>query len=310
MSSASSYEKLIEDLRADFRPQRSWGAGRGIFMVIGHFVVGVAAGGWLFALLYASRAGLTLAFVLAGLGGIAHLINLGRPGLFWRMMAQPGRSWVSRGFWGLSLFLIGSFLYLVPLWIPDSPWQSGSVIGQLGYWLSLIGMVTLMGYMGFVYSSSKAIPFWNSPLHPALYVAYALRGGVAGLLLMQAFGAHGTATLHELLLWWIWLSALVVAFFALELHGAWTGGNAAAKHSVQELFAGRMAIAFYGGTLALGLLVPSGLVWWGLYGQTSLLAMALLALASAMGDFFMKYTTIRAGVHLPVWTRLAPKRLI
>ena len=45
MSTATSYEKLIEDLRADFRPQRSWGAGRGIFMVIGHFVVGWPPGG-------------------------------------------------------------------------------------------------------------------------------------------------------------------------------------------------------------------------------------------------------------------------
>ena len=251
MSTATSYEKLIEDLRADFRPQRSWGAGRGIFMVIGHFVVGVAAGGWLFALLYPSRAGLALAFVLAGLGGIAHLINLGRPGRFWRMMMQPGRSWVARGFWGLSLFLIGAFLYLVPFWIAEAPWQSGALIGQLALGLSLIAMIILMGYMGFVYSSSKAIPFWNSPLHPALYVAYALRGGVAGLLLVQAFGAQGTASFHELLLWWIGISALVVAFFALEMHGAWTGGNAAAKHSVQQLFAGRMAIAFYGGTLAL-----------------------------------------------------------
>jgi len=308
MSGVSSYERLIEDLRADFRPQRSWGAGRGIFMVIGHFVVGVAAGAWLFALLYASRAGLALAFVLAGLGGIAHLINLGRPSRFWRMMAQPRHSWVSRGFWGLSLFLIGAFLYLVPLWVPGSPWQVGSVLGVLGYVLALVGMVTLMGYMGFVYASSKAIPFWNSPLHPALYVAYALRGGVAGLLLVQAFGGQSLASFHELLLWWIGLSALVVAFFGLELHGAWTGGNAAAKRSVEELFAGRMAIAFYGGTLAVGLAVPAALVWWGLYGATSLQAMALLALASALGDFFMKYTTIRAGVHLPVWTRRIPLR--
>jgi hypothetical protein len=36
--------------------------------------------------------------------------------------------------------------------------------------------------------------------------------------------------------------------------------------------------------------------------------MAVLALASALGDFFMKYSTIRAGVHLPVWTRLTPGR--
>lgn len=298
----SNYDRLIDDLRAEFRPQRSWGAGRGVFMVVGHFVVGVAAGGWLFGLLYASRAALALSFVLACLGGIAHLVNLGKPERFWRMMARPGRSWVSRGFWGLSLFLIGAFVYLLPFWVPGA-YSTDSIIGKLGYGLSVIGMLALMGYMGFVYSGSKAIPFWNSPLHPALYVVYALRGGVAVLLLAQAFGATSLASLHELLLWWIALTGIVALFFTLELHGAWTGGNAAAKRSVQELFGGRMTLAFYGGTLGLGLIVPAALLWWGLYGDASLAAMALFALASASGDFFIKYATIRAGVHLPVWTR-------
>ena len=48
----AKYERLLQDLRADLRPQRARGEGRGIFMVLGHFVVGVAAGVWLFALLY------------------------------------------------------------------------------------------------------------------------------------------------------------------------------------------------------------------------------------------------------------------
>jgi formate-dependent nitrite reductase membrane component NrfD len=304
----ASYERLIEDLRSEYRPQRAWGEGRSLFMVIGHFVVGLAAGAWLFGLLYESRACLALSLVLGALGGVAHLVNLGRPERFWRMAAEPGRSWVARGFWGLSAFLLGALLYLVPLWLPGVLWGGGSWLAQLGWLLAILGMLVLMGYMGFVYSSSKAIPFWNSPLHPALYVGYALRGGVAGLLLVQAFGARSIASFHELLLWWIVLSALVAALFVLELHGAWTGGNAAAKRSVEELFAGRLALAFYGGILVLGLAVPAALVWYGLYGQASLLAMALLAIASALGDFFMKYSSIRAGFHLPVWTRRTAPR--
>ena len=47
---SAKYERLIQDLRADFRPQREWGEGRGLFLVIGHFLVGVAAGAWLFGL--------------------------------------------------------------------------------------------------------------------------------------------------------------------------------------------------------------------------------------------------------------------
>ena len=44
------YERLIEDLRRNYRPQREWGEGRGLFLVVGHFLVGVAGGAWLFGL--------------------------------------------------------------------------------------------------------------------------------------------------------------------------------------------------------------------------------------------------------------------
>ncbi|MGB5079575.1 MAG: NrfD/PsrC family molybdoenzyme membrane anchor subunit [Burkholderiales bacterium] len=304
----AKYDQLIEDMRSELRPQREWSEGRGIFMVIGHFVVGVAGGTWLFSLLYADRVGLALAFLLAGLGGVLHLANLGRPARFWKMVLHFRTSWISRGFFGLSLFLIGAFLFLVPLYLPGLLWAGGSPIAGIGNAMAIVGMLTLIGYMGFVYTASKGIPFWNSPLHPALYVAYALRGGIAGLLLARALGGNGMASLNTLLLLWIGITALVITFFGLEVHGALTGGNAAARRSVHELFAGRVALYFYGGTLMLGLLIPAWLVWAGLSGPMSLGAMAVLALASAFGDFFMKYSTIRAGIFLPVWTTLAPQR--
>jgi formate-dependent nitrite reductase membrane component NrfD len=301
-ASRAKYQQLLGDLRTQLRPQREWCEGRGIFLVIGHFVVGVAGGTWLFSLLYASRLGLTLALALGALGGLLHLANLGHPARAWKMILRFRSSWTSRGFFGLSLFLAGGFLYLVPMWLPGVLWGSGSLVGMAGKLLSILGMVTIIGYMGFVYTASKAIPFWNSPLHPALYVGYALRGGIAGLLLAQAVGGHWLASHNQLLLLWTGITAAVIVFFALEVHGALTSGNVAAQQSVRELFTGGMAIHFYGGTLLMGLLVPAWLAWAGLSGPTSAAAMTVLAIASAIGDFFMKYSTIRAGVYLPVWT--------
>lgn len=304
----AKYDQLIQDLRADLRPQREWCEGRGMFMVIGHFVVGVAGGTWLFSLLYGIGAGLALAFVLAGLGGLLHLANLGRPGRAWKMMLQFRRSWISRGFFGLSFFLAGAFVYLVPQYLPGVLWGADSVLAAAGNALALVGMLIMIGYMGFVYTASKGIPFWNSPLHPALYITYALRGGIAGLLIALALTGQAFPALANLLLLWTTFTALAILFFALEVHGALTSGNAAAQRSVHELFAGSVAVYFYGGTLLLGLAVPAWLAWSGLTGPLSLGAMALLGLASACGDFFMKYSTIRAGVYLPIWTRLAPQR--
>lgn len=308
MNSHAKYDQLISDLRRDLRPQRQWGEGRGLFLVIGHFVVGMAAGAWLFARIFDNPAGLAMAFVLAGIGGAAHLAFLGHPERFWRMATHARTSWISRGFWGLTLFLVGAFLYLVPIFLPGVLWSSGSVVAEIGDVLAFVGMLTLMVYMGFVYTASKGIPFWNSPLHPALYIAYALRGGIAMLLIAMAFGAPASISVAHLLLLWIAITAAVMLFFALELHGALTSGNSAARRSAQELLAGRVAAYFYGGTLALGVLLPAWFVWAGLSGPLSLFAMAVLGVTSAFGDFFMKYSTIRAGVHLPVWSPVAASR--
>lgn len=304
----AKYDRLIADLRSDLRPQREWCEGRGLFLVIGHFVGGVAAGAWLFSLLFGSRAGLAVAFALAALCGLSHLAFLGRPERFWKMATQWRTSWISRGFAGLSLFLAGAFVYLVPFYLPHAPWDADSPVAGAGYALALLGMLVLIVYKGFVYATSKAIPFWNSPLLPAIYIAHALRGGIAALLVTLALGGETTAATSELLLLWTAVTAVVIVFIALEIHGAVASGNPAARRSVHELLAGRVAVYFYGGTLALGVLVPAWFVWAGLSGPRPLAAMVALGITSVIGDFFMKYSTIRAGVHLPVWTRLTPQR--
>lgn len=58
-----------------------------------------------------------------------------------------------------------------------------------------------------------------------------------------------------------------------------------AQHSVHELFAGSVAVYFYGGMLVVGQAVPAWLAWTGLSGTLSLGAMAVPAVASAFGDF-------------------------
>ena len=307
MTQSAKYEQFIADLRSEYRPQRDWGEGRGIFLVIGHFVVGVASGTWLFALYFGYPEGLLAALVLGGIGGLAHLKFLGRPERFWRMASQVKTSWISRGFIGLNLFLLGAVLYLVPAVVPGL-WDSASGLAGLGYWLALLGMLIIMGYMGFCYTASKAIPFWHSPLHPLLYVAYALRGGVGALLITHWGLGRAAEDAAVLLPWWAGITAVVVVFFLLEIHGAVTSGNEAARRSVRDLFAGRVALYFYGGTLVLGLVVPAYLSYIGMRGPLSLGAMAVIGLASVVGDFFMKFSTVRAGVHLPNWTQLTLQR--
>ena len=300
---STKYERLIQDLRRDFRPQREWGEGRGVFLVVGHFLVGVAAGAWLFGLAFSYTPGLAIAFLLAGAGGVAHLAFLGRPERFWKMARHVRTSWISRGFLGLALFLAGAALYLPPLLIAAWPWGLSSAPAQAGWLLAAVGMVVLIMYMGFVYTASKGIPFWNSPLHPILYVGYALRGGAAALLAeMAMLGPPDGEIVALLLKIWIAITAIVSALLVLEIYGACTGGNVASRRSAHDIVAGRLADAFYGGSLLIGLLIPALLVS-GQMAKLSLGVVAAIGLCSTLGDFFIKYTSIRAGVYLP----LAPR---
>ena len=288
------YDQLITDLGSDYRPQREWGEGRGLLLVIGHFLVGVAGGTWLLSTIYGITAGLFVAYLLGGLGGITHLMFLGHPEVAFKMMRNVRTSWVSRGFVGLSLFLLGGGVYLaLVLSSLGGPWRVIELLAQI---VAMLGALTVIGYMGFCYTASKAIPYWHSPLHPALYIAYAVRGGVAALLVIAA--ATGTTANATLLQLWIAMSVLITLFFVFETQGAWTSGNIAARWSVRDVLSGRLAISFYGGTLAMGLIIPVLLLVSS--AEHPPVIMALIGIASAAGDFFMKLTTVKAGVYLPL----------
>ncbi len=294
------YEQLIQDLRAEYRPQREWIERQGMFLIVGHFLSGVAAGTWFFSLFFGFAPGMAAAYVLAAVSGVAHLAFLGRPERFWKMW-RARNSWIARGFIGLTLFMLGGLLYLPPLFHPDAPWNGESWIARSGYALSIAGMVILLLYKGFVYASSKGIPFWTSPILPALYVAYALRGGVATLLLMLAWSGN-TMSPERLgpLELWIGLSAAVMVLFYL---GVMSGSDPVARRSVYELVRGRVAVSFYLGTLLVGLVVPIAFGLAGAADSVSLATLAPVALASVIGDFFIKYTIAKAGIYIPLRPR-------
>lgn len=289
------YVQHLADLSSDYRPQREWGEGRGILMVIGHFLVGVAGGAWVMGALYGVTSAQVIAVALGVLGALAHLAFLGKPTRAFGMMRRVRTSWIARGFVGLSLFLIGGSAYLAMrgLGLDAGALRPLSLVANLVGW---VGALTIIGYMGFCYTASKAIPFWHSPLHPAIYIAYAARGGIAVLLLVAAL--VGANPERELLYLWVGVTAIVVLFFVLEIQGALAGGNVAARWSVRDMLAGRLALIFYLGTLVVGLVIPLMLV--GASDAYTPIVLALIGLASMAGDFFMKLSTVRAGVYLPL----------
>jgi formate-dependent nitrite reductase membrane component NrfD len=280
-----------QDLARVYRPQREWIEGRGLLIVVAHFFSGIGAGAWLWSTLYDFRLGQLLALVcVVALSGVAHLAFLGRWDRFLGILRRPHRSWISRGMWAIGVFGAAA---CVGLALP------GTRAGALALGLAAAAACGVLLYEGFVYAASRAIPFWRTRLLPALYVAYGLRGGAALLLVAAALGGAGfdVETVEAVKLWVVVSTAVLVLLYLVA--GRRAGG--AARESVSQLVAGRISPSFYGGTVLVGILLPIGLA----LGRDALGAperflLGAIGIASLVGDFYVKYCIVKAGVYVPL----------
>jgi formate-dependent nitrite reductase membrane component NrfD len=293
MASSNPLDLRRQDLGQVYRPQREWIDGRGLLIVIAHFFSGIGAGAWLWSTLYDFDIGRWLAVgCVVGLSGIAHLAFLGRWKRFWRILRRPHQSWISRGMWAIGVFALAAFGSQVPAF------ETGPVAALL-VGVSVIAACVILAYEGFVYAASKAIPFWRTRLLPALYIAYGLRGGAALLLAAAALGGDGfdVATVEAVKLWVIVSTAVLILLYLVS--GSLAGG--AAKESVSALISGRISPAFYGGTIAMGILIPIGLaVFRDAFGIPELAVLGAIGVTSLIGDFYVKYCVVKAGVFTPL----------
>ncbi len=282
-----------QDLAQVYRPQREWIDGRGLLIVVAHFFSGIGAGAWLWSTLYDFRLGQVLAMIcVLGLSGAAHLAFLGRWDRFWRILRRPHQSWISRGMWAIGVFGVAACLVLLP-------GERSEPGGAFALALSVAAACVILLYEGFVYAASHAIPFWRTRLLPILYVAYGLRGGAALLLVAAALGGDGfdVATVEAVKLWVVVSTAVLVLVDLVA--GSRAGG--AARESVSQLVAGRISPSFYGGTLLAGILLPIGLTLGrDALGVPELFLLGAIGIASLVGDFYVKYCIVKAGVYVPL----------
>jgi formate-dependent nitrite reductase membrane component NrfD len=81
--------------------------------------------------------------------------------------------------------------------------------------------------------------------------------------------------------------------------GSRAGG--AARESVSQLVAGRISPSFYGGTVLAGIVVPIGLALGrDALGVPELFVLGAIGIASLLGDFYVKYCIVKAGVYVPL----------
>lgn len=244
--------------------------------------------------------------ILVLTGALFLLFDLGSGYKAFRLFTAPSTlmsSWMSRGAWILTAFIILGLTYALPVftmfeWLPLSgPSSLRQSIGALAALLS-IGVVI---YPGFLFGVLKSVPFWNTSALPLLFFVSSLETGIAVLVLIainisttvEAAGLHVMGAVDIALI--VLLVIVLGTYIEIVRHSGVT-----AWESVQLL---KRPLFVYG-VIILGLLLPLGL----LVGSLSLFDPQYLAVVAGIADILLlsgglllRYSVIEAGV--PMTTR-------
>jgi formate-dependent nitrite reductase membrane component NrfD len=162
-----------------------------------------------------------------------------------------------------------------------------------GVLLAAVGLLVTI-YSGFLIAAAPGIPFWSTAL-PVLWMLSAL---VCALALTELMIHRDDITKFIIRAGSGLKVAELIAVLAL-VNLAIYGGSTAAKTSGWALVCGPLAPAFWGGVVAVGILVPLaiGLVSWRREINQLLAAVAILAL---IGALMLRIVVLQAGVFEPV----------
>lgn len=290
MSRGLLYEWMVNDT-----PQTEWVEGKGVIFWLAFFFIELGAGMFFVSSIFGNLLGEFLGWLIcAVLGGGFHLLYLGHPMRFYRMVLRPQTSWVSRGLLFVFAFLILGGLQMV------FPLRGISSLALLVV-ANIFAFLTVI-YGGFAMNYISGIPFWNSALLPILYAVAGFLGG-AGLsmaVLLNSAASPETALGIEGL-----SRGLLVAFIVIlpTYLIAARYGLPSGKASVSEIVMGRSWPLFWVVVVFLGLVVPIGVVIYSLvFGseETPLILLYLSIAFELLGDLFLRYLILKNGFYNPL----------
>jgi formate-dependent nitrite reductase membrane component NrfD len=203
--------------------------------------------------------GLWISFPALAIGSLCLLADLGSPAKAVLAGMKPGTSWIARGFWIISIFMVVALVHAVLVHYTDVAATAGGQTLLKG--LAVVGIVfavLTMAYTGILLGASKGITFWRSGAVPVVFVVSAVVTGhfaiMIGLVLFggdeAAVGALRPMAAEAAAL--VVVEILAIAFF---LQAAWREPDP--RESAERLLANPMFVVGY---ILAGLLAPLGLM--------------------------------------------------
>jgi sulfite dehydrogenase (quinone) subunit SoeC len=272
-----------------YQQQQEWA-----WLIAAAFFLGKVGGGLFMVSFFTDfKLGALVGLLLVGVGKTtAHLLYLGRPERFLRAVWRWQTSWISRGILAMIAFCILGALYVAPYvhvsFVPQGLADGCGVA-------AVVFAFVLMFYDGFVLKASKGVAFWDTYLMPVLMLFYATLGGIAATLALEVLdGAATTRELEWLGIALIAVNAVLLGFYLFESRLR----HAAAELAVTLLTRDRLARVFLsavaigiGGTLVLAAVSV---------GTHDRVVLPVVSLLDSVGQFFLFFAILRAGLHTPI----------
>jgi formate-dependent nitrite reductase membrane component NrfD len=287
-------------------PQREWIIRRGILVWISEAFTSLGTGLYLVSLFLNNWWGMVAGWTIIMFLKIpVHLAYFGKPQRFYRTMPPFSNAWkTSWSARGVVFTMFFAFLALIQLVIgqPDIRAAIGPAATP-AYWVFsvLAGFSAFLTsvYSGFIMNSCKTIPFWDTAILP---IIIPLAGIADGFGLIMAVGlAGGNINIASAEMWGritLVVSALVIVIYLISV-----GRNSqVARLSVKELIVGRVAVAFWGGLITLGIIVPLAISVSSLFTGTeaSTIMLIIAITCHTIGAFSLKYCLLKVGIHRPI----------
>jgi hypothetical protein len=182
------------DPKVNGQMQDGWGWLVAVYLFLG----GVGGGAYTIAAIngflgegaaLSTRIGLWIGFPALLVGSLFLVVDLGSPTRAVLAGMKPKTSWMARGFWIISIFMVLAFLHLVLHLMGRTEGLLIDIIAGAG----IVFAVSTVAYTGILLGASKGIPFWRTGIVPVVFVVSALVTGHFTIMLgMTLFGEAET----------------------------------------------------------------------------------------------------------------------
>jgi len=279
------------------------------------FLIATGAGSYLAGFLFglmdpAGSAALSKLTVILGapfviVGGGLLLCDMGQKSKFYHMVSRPGSSWMSRGTFFLTLFVLFNLLHLFAGTGPAATLlTSPGLYFTIRIITSVLALLTLV-YTGFVLGVVKAVPFWSSAFLAWLFLFSGLSTGAMAASLVFSIvklaGGEGTVqhltSLARFTSFLIILEAIVLGIYLKVMKHRSPG-------SVKTLTRGKLARVFWGGVVGAAVIVPfviEVLKSFVTTGPASLLVLTLIGgITGLTGGYMLRHVVVYGGTRIPL----------